>query len=208
MVLAIPLWMGSYVVSNISLLPPPLKLASSAPFLPPGWLLPGVLVAALELRLLGHLLSLLLCTGVPVSVYVCLSWGPLPASVASLPGLTRPFFFSTQALDCSLQALAAGKDCNPQNRRPGSSQQLLRVGPRRLPDLQILQASLAGLLPDPWDQNRGVAKKMHRKTPPWGRGGMCALEGPELWDLLFRGFYFSHAREPPWSRGAMNHADT
>ena len=77
---------------------------------------PGSVGCCTGASVLGHLLSPLLCTGVPISVCVCLNQGPSPASVASLPGLPRPSFSTTPALKCSLQALGAGKDCaTPRN---------------------------------------------------------------------------------------------
>ena len=110
--LAITLWTGNYIVSNISLLPPPLKLTSSVcTFSTPGVVPTGSVGCCTGASVLGHLLSPLLCTGVPISVCVCLNQGPSPASVASLPGLPRPSFSTTPALNCSLQALGAGKDC-------------------------------------------------------------------------------------------------
>lgn len=166
--LAILLWMDNQLVSNVSLFLAPLKLTVSVP------LLPHSLVAT---RSIGCCTRTLVVGpfAIPATLYwdphllcVYLNQRPLPPS-ANLARSHQTCHLCHPSPKWQSPSIGCWKGlCNSQSDSPGPSQLLPHLGPNQLPDLEILQASLTDLISDPWDQNKDVAKKMHRRTPPWG----------------------------------------
>lgn len=99
-----PLWMGNDIVSIICLFLPRLK----PPFLPLEY---GSCAGTL---MLGHLLLLLLCAGIPISlcVFVPVVATGGPANFCGSPtALARPCVSAPTALNCGLQEPAVRKAC-------------------------------------------------------------------------------------------------